>query len=320
MKQLLSNNFETTLTAPIGTTDTACSLADASGMNNPGTNEYEIITFNDGVNVENVNVLTRIGNLVTSMVRNADGGGAHSFATGTPATGESGVKTLLRLSTNVKYVNAQTGTTYTTVLDDVGALVTMNNAGANSITVPPNSSVAYETNASILISGIGAGVTTVVEGAGVTIHSPRSLVLRKQYSTVRLIQIATDEWLMIENGTQLESLVIPIGDEDTDITTGTAKTTFRLPYGFTLTEVRCNCKVAPTGSTIIIDINEEGTSVLSTKLTIDVSEKTSTTAATPAVISDATLADDAEMTIDVDQIGSTIAGTGLKVTLLGYQT
>jgi hypothetical protein len=55
--------------------------------------------------------------------------------------------------------------------------------------------------------------------------------------------------------------------------------------------------------------------VLSTKLSIDTTEKTSTTAATAAVISDSSLADDAEITIDIDQVGSSTAGTGLKVGL-----
>ena len=56
----------------------------------------------------------------------------------------------------------------------------------------------------------------------------------------------------------------------------------------------------------------------STKLTIDASEKTSTTAATAAVISSATLAKDSVMTIDIDAIGNTTAGTGLKVWIFGY--
>lgn len=106
-------------------------------------------------------------------------------------------------------------------------------------------------------------------------------------------------------------------DETTAITAGTAKATFRMPYAMTLTAVRSSVTTAPTGSTLIVDINEGGTSVLSTKLSIDASEKTSTTAATAAVISDSTLADDAEITIDFDQIGSTIAGAGVKVTLIG---
>lgn len=106
-------------------------------------------------------------------------------------------------------------------------------------------------------------------------------------------------------------------DETTALTTGTAKVTFRMPYAMTLTAVRASVTTAPTGSTLVVDINESGASVLSTKLSIDVSEKTSTTAATPPVISDSALADDAEITIDIDQIGSTIAGAGLKVTLIG---
>jgi hypothetical protein len=110
---------------------------------------------------------------------------------------------------------------------------------------------------------------------------------------------------------------LAVSDETTALTTGTAKVTFRMPCAVTLTAVRASVTTAPTGSTLVVDINEAGASILSTKLSIDASEKTSTTAATAAVISDSALADDAEMTIDIDQIGSTIAGTGLKVTLIG---
>lgn len=112
-------------------------------------------------------------------------------------------------------------------------------------------------------------------------------------------------------------IAIACSDETTALTTGTAKVTFRMPYAFSLSEVRASVTTAPTGATLTVDINEGGVSILSTKLTIDVSEKTSTTAATPAVISDASIADDAEITIDIDQIGSTIAGAGLKVYLIG---
>jgi hypothetical protein len=118
----------------------------------------------------------------------------------------------------------------------------------------------------------------------------------------------------------VESLIIACSDETTAITTGTAKVTFRMPYAFTLTAVRASVTTAPTGSTIIIDINEAGSTILSTKLSIDASEKTSTTAASAAVISDTSLADDAEITIDFDQVGSTIAGAGVKVTLIGHRT
>lgn len=113
-------------------------------------------------------------------------------------------------------------------------------------------------------------------------------------------------------------ICIACGDEITALTTGAAKVTFRMPYAFTLTGVRASVTTAPTGSVLTVDINETGTTILSTKITIDATEKTSTTAATPPVISDSALADDAEITIDIDTVGSTTAGAGLKVWLIGY--
>jgi hypothetical protein len=109
--------------------------------------------------------------------------------------------------------------------------------------------------------------------------------------------------------------IIACSDETTDLTNGTAKVTFRMPTAGTLTAVKATVTTAPVGSDLIVDINEAGTSVLSTKLSIDDGEKTSETAATPPVISDSALADDAEITIDIDQVGSGTAGAGLKVTL-----
>jgi hypothetical protein len=112
-------------------------------------------------------------------------------------------------------------------------------------------------------------------------------------------------------------LVVAASDETTALTAGNAKITFRMPRAVTLTAVRASLTTAQaSGNIFTVDINESGTSILSTKLTIDNTEKTSTTAATPPVISDTALADDAEMTIDIDQIGNGTA-TGLKVALIG---
>jgi hypothetical protein len=109
--------------------------------------------------------------------------------------------------------------------------------------------------------------------------------------------------------------VIAASDESTDLATGTDKVYFRMPYAGTLLAVKATVNTAPTGSTLICDINEAGTSVLGTKLSIDASEKTSDTAASAATITDSALANDAEITIDIDQVGSTVAGKGLKVYL-----
>lgn len=114
-------------------------------------------------------------------------------------------------------------------------------------------------------------------------------------------------------------IIIACSDESSALSAGTGKVTFRMPYAFTLTGIRASLTVTQSsGSILTVDVNEGGTSILSTKLTIDNGEKTSTTAAVPAVISDSALADDAEITIDVDQVGDGTA-RGLKVTLIGYK-
>lgn len=106
-------------------------------------------------------------------------------------------------------------------------------------------------------------------------------------------------------------------DETTPITTGTTKITLRSPCAFTLTQVRGSLTTAQaSGNIFTADVNLNGTSVLSTKLTIDNTEKTSTTAATPPVISTTSIPDDGEITIDIDQVGNGTA-TGLKITLIG---
>lgn len=124
-------------------------------------------------------------------------------------------------------------------------------------------------------------------------------------------------WTPWSSSSVTQSFVIACSDETTAITAGTNKVRFRMPYAFNLTAVRASLGTAQaSGSIVTVDVNESGSSILSTKLTIDNTEKTSTTAATPAVISDSSLASDAEITIDVDQIGDGTAA-GLKVTLIG---
>lgn len=125
----------------------------------------------------------------------------------------------------------------------------------------------------------------------------------------------------MEDGIEAASLPpaeigVAVGDETTTITaTGNPKVTFRMPFAMTLTSVRASLTTASSSGTPTVDINEGGTSILSTKLTVDATEKTSLTAAIPAAISDATLANDAEITIDVDVAGT--GAKGLKVWLIG---
>lgn len=104
-----------------------------------------------------------------------------------------------------------------------------------------------------------------------------------------------------------------LSDETTAITTGTAKLTWRAPFAFTVVSVRASLATASSSGIPTVDINDGGTTILSTKLTIDASEKTSTTAAVPAVISDTAIASDAEVTFDIDVAGTGAMGLKVKI-------
>jgi hypothetical protein len=113
-----------------------------------------------------------------------------------------------------------------------------------------------------------------------------------------------------------ECFTIAVSDETTDITTGTAKVTFRAPFAFTIPRIpRASLSTASSSGLPEVNIKVAGTTIFSTKLTIDATEKTSTTAATAAVLTTTptTVSDDAEITIDIDTAGT--GAKGLKVYL-----
>lgn len=167
-------------------------------------------------------------------------------------------------------------------------------------------------------TAIGAAASGAIGSSGLTMATAR-LLGRSTASTGAVEEMTLPPGFDLSAGAMRAPAEIGLAcsDETTALTAGNGKVTFKMPYAMTLTAVRASVTTAPTGSTLVVDINEGGVSILSTKLSIDATEKTSTTAATAAVISDASLADDAEITIDIDQIGSTVAGAGLKVWLIG---
>ena len=97
-------------------------------------------------------------------------------------------------------INAQTGTTYTTVLADDGKLITADNASPIALTIPPASSVAYGIGTQINIMQLGAGTVTITAGAGVTLQSAGSkLKTDAQYAVATCVKIDTDTWVAVGN-------------------------------------------------------------------------------------------------------------------------
>jgi hypothetical protein len=111
-------------------------------------------------------------------------------------------KTLTDPKINLAF-DAQTGTTYTTVLDDNGQVVTMNNASANTLSIPTNASVAYPVGTQINVLQIGAGQTTInavtsgttsILSTGASAAAPK---IRARYGMATCIKAATDTWYVV---------------------------------------------------------------------------------------------------------------------------
>ena len=100
-------------------------------------------------------------------------------------------------------VNAQTGTTYTAVkADGLNAIVTMDNASANTFYIPTDATYAFPTGTTLLVYMKGAGVTTItattpatttVASAGASAGSP----VLARYKSAACIKIAANSWIVV---------------------------------------------------------------------------------------------------------------------------
>ena len=99
--------------------------------------------------------------------------------------------------TTILVPNQQSGTSYTLVLADSGKRVAMSNAAANTVTIPPNSAVAFPVDTLLFVSQDGVGATSIAAGAGVTINTYEGLKVGGQYKMVSLLKTATDTWMAI---------------------------------------------------------------------------------------------------------------------------
>jgi len=125
----------------------------------------------------------------SGQVIQTNGSGRLTFATrATEAYVDTAANTLTE--------NTQTGTTYTTVLTDAGKMITCNNASAITVTIPPNSSVAYEAGTVLSFIQKGAGQVTLSAGAGVTLNNANGLKTASQYSVISCWKEDTDTWIV----------------------------------------------------------------------------------------------------------------------------
>ena len=173
-----------------------------------GGNSATVLDVTDG------NVVIADGTLSVSGAITATGGvtgnvsGSAATVTGAAQSAITSVGTLTSLDVTGAItggsivaplaISAQTGTTYTFALSDAGKLVTANNGSAQTYTVPPNSSVAFDIGTTITVIGIGAGKVTLAQGSGVTINSKDSeKAIDGVHASVTCIKTATDTWQLV---------------------------------------------------------------------------------------------------------------------------
>ena len=287
----------------------------------------EVTSYNAATGALVVNIKTHTGSgTYTSWVLNLDGTPVDAI-TGSGTSNEIAYFTAARIIASLPVATYPSLTELSYVKGVTSAIQTQLNGKQATIT-PAALTKTDDTNVTLTLGGTPA--TALLQATSLTLGWTGTLADSRiaSASTWNAKQDALSSGVNIKtiNSTSILGsgnyatpfeLVVAASDETTALATGTAKITFRMPRAVTLTAVRASLTTAQaSGSIFTVDINEGGSSILSTKLTIDNTETTSTTAATPPVISDTALADDAEITIDIDQIGNGTA-KGLKVMLIG---
>jgi hypothetical protein len=218
--------------------------------------------------------------------------------------------------------------------------------GATTMGLAADTDLVTFSNGTLTIAGIVAATTLTGAGSGITALNATNLatgtvpVARLSAASTTasgIAELATTA--EINTGTDTARMVTPDGlagsihgektiqmvviDFATALTTGDGKFYFHVPStlnGFNIVDVHAEVITAPVGSTIIIQLHNltATADILTTLLTIDASETGSDTAAAAAVISGSEddLTTNDVIRVDIDQIGSSTAGSGLIVTLI----
>jgi len=172
-----------------------------------------------------------------------------------------------------------------------------------------------------LYPSAGASVVMSTKGDLVRYDTERERYGIGSSGQVLAVQSNLPTWIDADSITHNVAVQFACGDETTAIGATGQVLSFRMPFAMVLNAgilgVKGSLVTAGTGALLTVDINEAGSTILSTKLTFDANETTTVSAATPVVVSDVNLAADAIITVDIDQVDGGGVAAGLKITLMG---
>tara|TARA_R110000803_G_scaffold76587_1_gene141287 strand:- start:407 stop:1084 length:678 start_codon:yes stop_codon:yes gene_type:complete len=224
---------------------------------------------------------------------------------------------------------AITHSTVATSADEAGAEVNKSEWNDDHVIDDSTLSIAKTTGLQTAIDGKQATITdgdltiarttglqTALDGKQATITDGDLTIARTTGLQTALDAKATVTAL----NTRPEALIVAASDNETALATGTVFT-FYMPYAMTLTDIKASVLTAPTDATLIVDVHDAGTTIMTTdKLDIETTEFHTSTAATQPALTDTALANNAKIEIIIDQVGSTVAGAGLVIYMIGYQS
>ena len=132
---------------------------------------------------------------VSGLLKGDGSGGVSAAVEGTDYVGISGAYKANpeRTSADLTYHTSS----ITLGLEQAGMLVQMHSSSTLTVTVPPNSTVAFPIDTEIEVVRWGSGEVNIVAGSGVTIYSADSLLgISTRYASVGLKKVGTDTWLL----------------------------------------------------------------------------------------------------------------------------
>jgi hypothetical protein len=174
-----------------------------------------------------------------------------------------------------------------------------------------------DVSASLLYSGGDAGTPSALVGTNVT-GLPTSAVDSGTFADARIASSNVTQH--IADIKPLETIMVSLGDEDTALTASDTvrKTSIRVPWAFTATDIIATLGTCGTDATVIIDVHLNGTTIMTTdKCDIETGEFSTETATTPPALTTTAFSANDLLEFFVDQIGSTIAGASPTVYILG---
>lgn len=162
------------------------------------------------------------------------------------------------------------------------------------------------------VSGSSSGETNTMSNIGggtVGVYAQKSGV-DLQLNTIsgaNGISVSSNANVITISNVQTNTTTIAISDTTSAITAGTDKQYWNAPYAFTIKSVKATLGTYSSSGLVTVNIKKNGTTIFSTRLTVDAAEYDSTTAATPYVLSTTSISSNDRLTFDIDD-----AGTGAK--------